>query len=50
MSALQPPGGCDDIGTMTQEELYEWKQVHLSLTVMFKHDTRWLLIFLRTLR
>ncbi|WAR00729.1 PPE-like protein, partial [Mya arenaria] len=27
MSTLQPPGGCDDISTMSQEELLEWKQV-----------------------
>ncbi|XP_045206701.2 serine/threonine-protein phosphatase with EF-hands 2-like [Mercenaria mercenaria] len=27
MSTLQPPGGCDDISTMAQEDLIEWKQV-----------------------
>lgn len=27
VSTLQPPGGCDDISAMSQEDLIEWKQV-----------------------
>ena len=28
ISTLQPPGGCEDITTMSQEDLIDWKQVH----------------------
>ncbi|XP_060570933.1 serine/threonine-protein phosphatase with EF-hands 2-like [Ruditapes philippinarum] len=27
LSTLQPPGGCDDISTMSQDDLIEWKQI-----------------------